>query len=485
MVNNDLLQEKLQEISAILGGSADTQPPSDCPDKLAWWLDVITMQLAAGGGNGSGGGGTVLHNMLTNRNIADQHTIAAITGLSEALSKIVTSHDQLNNRNVVDQHTIAAITGLESQLTNLLNVINSKVSATDLTNHANDTGIHTSLQEKASWGNKYSKPSTGIPKEDLSQIVQEKLDKAGTALQSFSENDPTVPGWAKQPQKPEYTAEEIGAIPVEKKGVANGVASLGADGKIPELQLPQLQLPASPQPGIEEAPADGKKYGRKDGEWVELEDSEGGGYVPPSEGIPKAYLSPEVQALLDKADSALQEESDPVYSQEKNSFALKTDLQGLVTVDTKQSIAGVKTFEKDTLRVVNISGNELNVSDTLDYLVGVAPVYLEIPQGTFYTITGQFVPYSLIEIVGECTLEIATSSIGSSMFSVSGNYFKFLVDKHVDGSNVFYWICGFDGGNLVGGSSDAAYWIRVQPTGGSLRKPVLMIAHSGRSSTSS
>jgi hypothetical protein len=30
------------------------------------------------------------------------------------------------------------------------------------------------------------------------------------------EVDPTVPDWAKQPEKPAYTAEEVGAIPAEK-----------------------------------------------------------------------------------------------------------------------------------------------------------------------------------------------------------------------------------------------------------------------------
>lgn len=37
--------------------------------------------------------------------------------------------------------------------------------------------------------------------------------KADTALQSFTESDPTVPSWAKQATKPSYTAGEVGAAP--------------------------------------------------------------------------------------------------------------------------------------------------------------------------------------------------------------------------------------------------------------------------------
>lgn len=57
----------------------------------------------------------------------------------------------------------------------------------------------------------YRKPSTGIPKTDLAPAVQTSLRKADTALQT--ETDPTVPSWAKQPDKPTYTAQEVGALP--------------------------------------------------------------------------------------------------------------------------------------------------------------------------------------------------------------------------------------------------------------------------------
>lgn len=59
----------------------------------------------------------------------------------------------------------------------------------------------------------YQKPSGGIPKGDLASAVQTSLGKADTALQSFTESDPTVPAWAKASSKPTYTAAEVGALP--------------------------------------------------------------------------------------------------------------------------------------------------------------------------------------------------------------------------------------------------------------------------------
>lgn len=65
----------------------------------------------------------------------------------------------------------------------------------------------------STWNGKYTKPSGGIPKTDLASAVQTSLGLADTALQSFTETDPTVPSWAKQASKPTYTASEVGALP--------------------------------------------------------------------------------------------------------------------------------------------------------------------------------------------------------------------------------------------------------------------------------
>lgn len=54
-----------------------------------------------------------------------------------------------------------------------------------------------------------------ILKEDLAPSIKASLEKADTALQSYSETDPTVPAWAKTPTKPTYTAAEVGALSLD------------------------------------------------------------------------------------------------------------------------------------------------------------------------------------------------------------------------------------------------------------------------------
>ena len=54
-----------------------------------------------------------------------------------------------------------------------------------------------------------------ILKEDLAPSVKTSLEKADTALQSYTETDPTVPAWAKTPTKPTYTDSEVGALSID------------------------------------------------------------------------------------------------------------------------------------------------------------------------------------------------------------------------------------------------------------------------------
>lgn len=68
-----------------------------------------------------------------------------------------------------------------------------------------------------------------VEKADLAEDVQTSLGKADTAMQSYTETDPTVPDWAKEEEKPTYTASEVGAVPTSRK--VNGKA-LSADIKL-------------------------------------------------------------------------------------------------------------------------------------------------------------------------------------------------------------------------------------------------------------
>lgn len=77
---------------------------------------------------------------------------------------------------------------------------------------------------------------------NLSSEVKDALQKAESALQSYTETDPTVPDWAKNPNKPEYTAAEVGAIPASEAGnfarkedIGNVYKYKGSVGSIAEL----------------------------------------------------------------------------------------------------------------------------------------------------------------------------------------------------------------------------------------------------------
>ena len=56
-------------------------------------------------------------------------------------------------------------------------------------------------------------------------------------------------GKAVAQDKPTYAASEVGAIPTTEKGAANGVATLGADGKVPTGQLPAMDYVPNSEKG--------------------------------------------------------------------------------------------------------------------------------------------------------------------------------------------------------------------------------------------
>lgn len=78
-----------------------------------------------------------------------------------------------------------------------------------------------------------------VAKSDLASDVQTSLGKADSALQSYTETDPTVPAWAKAETKPSYTASEVGALPSttaipsasSTTPKADGTASAGSETK--------------------------------------------------------------------------------------------------------------------------------------------------------------------------------------------------------------------------------------------------------------
>lgn len=240
----------------------------------------------------------------------------------------------------------------------------------------------------------YSKPSGGIPKTDLASAVQTSLGKADTALQSFTETDPTVPSWAKASTKPTYTALEVGALP-STTAIPSKTSDLTNDsGFITTSDISGVYKYKGTKTNYSDLPASGNvtgdvwnvtnangnipagtNYAWNGTAWDALGGSvDLSGYVPtsrtingkalssnitlsasdvsalpssttiptaladltadsthrlvtdtekstwngkyskPSGGIPKTDLASAVQTSLGKADTALQSESDPVFS---------------------------------------------------------------------------------------------------------------------------------------------------------------------------
>lgn len=64
---------------------------------------------------------------------------------------------------------------------------NGKADASTLNSHTSNTTIHTTAEEKASWNGKYTKPTTGIPAEDLSDDVNASINSGSMSYELASD----------------------------------------------------------------------------------------------------------------------------------------------------------------------------------------------------------------------------------------------------------------------------------------------------------
>lgn len=108
-----------------------------------------------------------------------------------------------------DLKKLITLEALQAALPSWLKSSSKPSYTADEISDTNTTNKFVTSADKSTWNAKgtYSKPTGGIPKSDLSQLVQNSLDLADSALQS--ESDPTVPSWAKQTNKPSYTQDEV------------------------------------------------------------------------------------------------------------------------------------------------------------------------------------------------------------------------------------------------------------------------------------
>lgn len=85
-----------------------------------------------------------------------------------------------------------------------------------------------------------------VTPEQIQQAVDNYLDKNPVQIE---ETDPTVPNWAKQPEKPNYTAEEVGAQPKGDYALKSDIPAVpvkSVNGKAGEVKLSASDVGALP-----------------------------------------------------------------------------------------------------------------------------------------------------------------------------------------------------------------------------------------------
>lgn len=147
--------------------------------------------------------------------------------------------------------------------------------------------------------------AAGVDETTIAAAVGEYLDEHPITV---TETDPTVPEWAKNPTKPTYTAQEVGALP--------------ADTPIPDA--------------VTEQTVSGWGFTKNTGD-----------YTKPSTGIPKSDLAADVQTSLGKADTALQQH------QSLAGYATETYVQQQIAAIPDKLPAVTATDNGKFLRVVS------------------------------------------------------------------------------------------------------------------------------------
>lgn len=89
-----------------------------------------------------------------------------------------------------------------------------------------------------------------VAKSDLASDVQTSLGKADSALQSYTESDPTVPEWAKAKSKPTYTKSEVGLGNVDNvkqysKSNPPPYPVTSVNGKTGAVTVPTVSVPST------------------------------------------------------------------------------------------------------------------------------------------------------------------------------------------------------------------------------------------------
>lgn len=214
------------------------------PDDYIYTDDEVRQweQLEERLSNIESNGVVMSHEKLLNRDSDDQHPISAITGLTTAL----------NNNSSAASEAMRAAQAAGSAASAAQDTANTAVKNADKAQQAADDAASVAQKAQTTAGNAQTAANRAQSTADAANATAEGLDSRITAAENelsqkqpagdylTEETDPTVPTWAKQPQKPTYTATEVGALPRDTK-IPSKVSELENDEKYAKTsELPQI-----------------------------------------------------------------------------------------------------------------------------------------------------------------------------------------------------------------------------------------------------
>ena len=107
-----------------------------------------------------------------------------------------------DNMDIIDAELAkkSTFSGSYDDLTNKPTIpdVSGKADASALTAHTGNTDIHVTASQKTAWSGKYSKPSAGIPKNDLASDAQNSLNAVADKSNkpAFSQYTILTSGWS-------------------------------------------------------------------------------------------------------------------------------------------------------------------------------------------------------------------------------------------------------------------------------------------------
>ena len=300
-----------------------------------------------------------------NGTIAANGTNVAVKGLKalaykDSLTKADVGLGNVDNTSdeakPISTATQAALDKKQASLTaTQLNAVNSGITSGKVSTY---DGYQSQINGK------YTKPSTGIPKTDLASAVQTSLGKADSAIQKPS--TPTTDS--------AITIDSSGAISTKSLASITGKLEVAVSSTAPTEQSDEI---------LWINPDGNSKY-------ESLIDSK---YTKPEGGIPKSDLSSEVQASLNKANTALQSHQTITTGTNNGTISVagtNVSVKGLGSLAYKSSVTKsdvglslVVNAGRDSTPTAN-SSNYVTSGGVKSYVDTAASILRAYPVGAIY-----------------------------------------------------------------------------------------------------